>query len=234
MFRFEDRVFISLPELRKLLKRFAGGSRKLKQIFSTADKTKMLTLMESYCAELYNFVVLIGVNRLVAPEYACKFLLSLASTSPVCAYIPINKEALAVLSRIVAGENLSCDPNAWSNLQQLSPVLFDVLSKYGSAEIPVQFTTLLQVLIDKAIGIFADCVDIEEEPSDTTSDESAFFPALPLLRNRSTYTADKQQSGADVICGKTFRGHPTLLPGIFTIYCSHGKLELKNKFRTVQ
>jgi hypothetical protein len=64
----------------------------------------------------------------------------------------INKEALAVLSRIVAGENLSCDPNAWSNLQQLSPVLFDVLSKYGSAEIPVQFTTLLQVLIDKAIG----------------------------------------------------------------------------------
>ncbi len=185
IFRFQDRVFIPQVELRKLLKRFAGGCERSKALknLTEEDKTEMLNLMKSCSLELYSFVVLIGANRLLAPEYARKFLLSLASTSPVCAYVPVNQDVLNGLKRIVAGEQLNCDPISWLKLQQFSPVIFDILSKSSSPDVPAEFSKLLQELINKATGIFAHCLDVEEELTSTT-DDSAYFLSLPLLRNQ--------------------------------------------------
>ena len=51
--------------------------------------------------------------------------------------------------------------------------------------------------------------------------ELAYFPCLPKIRDRGFYDIDS--SSKAVGCTKQSSGHPTLLPGIFTVYCPHGK-----------
>ncbi len=214
--------------MRKLLKRFAGSSDRSKGLkaLTEDEKEDMFQLLNGCNIELHDFVVLIAANRLVAPEYSRKFLLSLASTSPVCAYIPCNEDVISLLSRIIEREDLRCDPVSWSHLQQLVPVVFDILVKCESHIIPVELSKLLNVLLNKTRATFPPCEEEENEEllHDKSTDLSSFFPSLPIMRNRGSYDIDKQQhASADMICGKNYRGHPTLLPGIFTVYCCHSK-----------
>ena len=69
------------------------------------------------------------------------------------------------------------------------------------------------------------------------------FPSQPVLRNRGYYDKDKENEkakkykeknrqknpeeteGLDT-CRKSFRGHRSLMAGIFTVYCQHGKLTI--------
>ena len=56
-----------------------------------------------------------------------------------------------------------------------------------------------------------------------TADELRFFPNLPLLSRHGNYTADKSLKTHDSeSCRKASYGHPSLLPGIFTVFCPHG------------
>ena len=52
----------------------------------------------------------------------------------------------------------------------------------------------------------------------------SYFPCLPELRASPIYEADSVQSKKEDpdACRKTSYGHPTLSPGIFTLYCQHG------------
>eukprot|EP00117_Sycon_ciliatum_P012766 scpid26766/ scgid5378/ len=56
---------------------------------------------------------------------------------------------------------------------------------------------------------------------------TAFFPNLPRHHGASTYGIDKQRSPRSCSahvdsCNKHYSGHPTLTPGVFTLYCPHG------------
>lgn len=53
-----------------------------------------------------------------------------------------------------------------------------------------------------------------------------FFPCLPKIRTRGVYEADRKSK--QLICTKRTSKHPSLLPGVFTIYCEHGKLQNHN------
>ena len=54
---------------------------------------------------------------------------------------------------------------------------------------------------------------------DCDDDSFGYFPQLPRLRNRKNYVADRSHSS---VCNKKSSRHPSLLPGIFTLYCEHG------------
>ena len=60
-------------------------------------------------------------------------------------------------------------------------------------------------------------------PPTNDDDHWSFFPNLPLVRGKGNYAADTTttQSDGDA-CWKASYGHPTLTPGICTIYCPHG------------
>ena len=58
--------------------------------------------------------------------------------------------------------------------------------------------------------------------SETSDDVTFFIPALPKVSPRGTYAADRKKR--DEGCRKQSPGHPTLLPGIFEIFCQHGNL----------
>ena len=56
-----------------------------------------------------------------------------------------------------------------------------------------------------------------------TADELSFFPNLPLLSGHGNYAADKSLKTHDSdSCRKASYGHPSLSPGIFTVFCPHG------------
>ena len=52
----------------------------------------------------------------------------------------------------------------------------------------------------------------------------SFFPNLPQLHRDALYAADvvNQASTDSDSCRKNAYGHPTLSPGVFTIFCMHG------------
>jgi hypothetical protein len=43
---------------------------------------------------------------------------------------------------------------------------------------------------------------------------------LSTCRPRGQYGMDEKKS--DNSCQKKYKGHPSLLPGVFTVYCPHG------------
>jgi len=56
-----------------------------------------------------------------------------------------------------------------------------------------------------------------------TADDLSFFPKLPLRSGKGHYTADKAVKTYDNdSCRKASYGHPSLSPGIFTVFCPHG------------
>ena len=60
-------------------------------------------------------------------------------------------------------------------------------------------------------------------PPDVNDSKFSCFPHLPRLHGPGNYKADKQREVTDLDnCRKYSYGHPTLTPGIFTLYCQHG------------
>lgn len=112
-----------------------------------------------------------------------------------------------------------------SQLQRTIPVLFDLLLSVESY--PHQIMSLiLQEMIRKSTMPF-EKKTWSEQPVVANKDEClykslSFFPNLPRLRTRRTYEADKGTK--EKICTKRGPGHPSLLPGMFTIFCQHGTL----------
>ena len=157
------------------------------------------------------------------PEWQ-NFLLSLACASPVCSLVA-PKEALHALLRQVVheGENIrKCAP-AMEQLQAQVPVLFELVSTLP--RIPVStLSPIIERLVEKSKAPFANlCSQPETSITPTQKDSSclAFFPSLPQVRSRNSYYVDKQHKQRSV-CTKNSSGHPTLLPGTFTLYCQHG------------
>ena len=115
-----------------------------------------------------------------------------------------------------------------SRLQRTVPVLFDLLLTVESY--PHQtMSSVLQEMVRKSVIPFGkdDKTLWSDQPVVINKDESlykslSFFPNLPRVRQRRRYGANKSMK--EKVCTKRGSGHPSLLPGIFTIFCQHGKL----------
>lgn len=119
-------------------------------------------------------------------------------------------------------KDLTTDLNAMELLQKEFPLLFSLLwalktNKYTNVLIPI-----INDLILKSNAPFtAPTSDNASSSSSGSSTELSYFPSLPVIRERGCYTADRVSR--EKLCTKLSRGHPTLLPGLFTVYCEHGK-----------
>lgn len=110
-------------------------------------------------------------------------------------------------------------------LQETIPVLFELFSP------PVYFPRrvmcpILNEMIKKATSLFnsqecdwLSCKGFLPEEDEIKS--LCFFPSLPRIRIRRCYEADTDRKA--VICTKKSTAHPSLTPGIFTLFCPHGK-----------
>ena len=83
--------------------------------------------------------------------------------------------------------------------------------------------SLLQEMWQKAVDPFIKAQKIDDIPPAPSLDSGlSFFPSLPKLRGRGNFEKDKEQKVRTETCTKKHTGHPSLLPGVFTMFCEHG------------
>ena len=157
------------------------------------------------------------------PNEWAQLLRALASPSPVCGLVHPSEQLFGVL-RQLQSKDITKDIQSMRLLQSEVPVLLGRVN-----HIPLQpLSQLIEELIEKSLAPFG----INSSKSDTGKpdavnedilSELSYFPCLPKVRVRGSYSIDRHSSRF-VGCTKQSGGHPTLLPGIFTVYCPHGEL----------
>ena len=143
---------------------------------------------------------------------------ALGTSSPVCAMLHPSDRMTRIISKM-SESDVTTDPANLKVLQEEIPVIFELLRSLGYFPKEI-LCPLLMELCRVALATFTSCDAEREEPPIQSSSDLACFPVLPRLRSRGAYQADKKAGGP--ICTKRSSKHPSLLPGIFTIFCQHG------------
>ena len=229
--RFSERVFVPDKKARSLLKLFCTEGipedkfLELNELVS-ANSPSMLPLLR-YLQNIIDF----SLPTVKCPSEWTQFIRALASPSPVCGLVHPSENLFRILRRIPQ-EDITRDLSGMSILQTELPVLFDLLGCV--THFPVQsMSPLLKKMIEKSMAPFAiEPSQSKLEKTDHISGnvlcELSYFPCLPKVRVRGLYHVDSSSRGA-AGCTKQSGGHPTLLPGIFTVYCPHGELTAQSR-----
>ena len=102
------------------------------------------------------------------------------------------------------------------------PILFELLSSADNFPREIM-ARILNIMMNKAMAPFEEVKSIPTEcitPLPDDEDSLSFFPSLPKVRKWRYYSADVEAK--DSLCTKLYRGHPSLMPGLFTLLCPHG------------
>ena len=218
-------MFIDNPKTRKLLRQFCTTG------VTPEEFSELLSLIPVFAPCLCPLMDHIKSTHDHTPSFPLlmlhltawkKLLVALASTSPVCALIHPTQGLFTLLRRIACEDIRKCTM-AMQRLQQEVPVLFDLISSISSLPSSL-LSPVIETLIKISKAPFENPSDYEcQNPTDEIA--LSYFPNLPRVRSRNTYCADKK-SKQEVVCTKNSSGHPTLLPGIFSMFCQHGKTYL--------
>ena len=193
--------------------------------------TELLALVPIHTPYLTSTLCYLSSNVAAGAKQVChgdwkEFILALSKPSPVCALVHPSSKLFNLLDQI-AKTGPPCDLQTLQYLQQQCPVLFKLLRK---ANPPQEIlSVLLPELIKRAKAPFQQFSSSYVVYHGSDNDEMEYFPSLPKLRSRHKYEADRIKT-AQESCTKHSTRHPSLLPGIFTLFCQHGRLFLYNYF----
>jgi hypothetical protein len=225
-----DRVFIDDHKCRQLLKNYAATATDNDTLarYITSDLDYLLTCLEEHCPVLANLII--HMEKPIPCPSVCSSLLSdLSTTSPVCALLTPIPHVINLMSDLCNGLEVRKFPKRWQLLQDNVPILHDLLCKIGPENtlLPLEYRPLVIDMVHKAQLPFVStplhpCVPASE--STQTKGSKSYFPYLPVLWERRRYKSDKHRDAS--CCTKMYRGHPSLLPGIFTVFCPHGRSTL--------
>ena len=108
------------------------------------------------------------------------------------------------------------------DLQETLPVLFELILSLGHS--PLFVTPVLKEMLDKTMSPFSKHEGLTDTITAPTQEDEmktlCFFPNLPVIRYRRSYESDSTKK--TTICTKKHTGHPSLTPGVFTLFCHHG------------
>ena len=215
-------MFISHRRIRSLLKQFAKSG------VSSTEFTELLDLLACNAPSLADLIQFLDCHQGTFHLYKCPaewstFLSALGSASPVCGLLHPSQRAIDLLIKMKT-INIARTPADMECLQEELPSLFELIR---STIFPQQqLIPIIDDLIDKATAPFKTELKADGSPFGTsTTQELSFFPSLGVCRQRQVYPADGRTQAA-AVCTKKSHGHPSLLPGIFTIYCQHGEINI--------
>ena len=210
-------------QTRKLLRQFCQSglsAESLKQL-----KEKVECHSPSLLPLVNHLAPVSDVEHVQCPKQWIDFVKSLASASPVCALVRPHQDVFNLLAKLTTGiDDMRRSTSAMSSLQREIPALFKLISSIPGISTRI-LTPILKELESKASAPFVDAPPNDSAPSGTSSlnednSQLSFFLSLPCVRPRNHYCADRQ-SQQKIVCTKNSSGHPSLLPGIFTLYCPH-------------
>ena len=220
-----DRVFIDDHKCRQLLKTYASTAtdNDILAQYLASDVDNLLTRLSEYCPALANLII--HMEKPIPCPYVCSSLFSdLSTKSPVCALLTPSPQVINLMSDLCNGLEVRKFPERWKFLQDNVPILHDLICKIGPENtlLPLEYRPLVISMVHKAQLPFVStplhpCIPVSVN---SALDSKSYFPCLPVLWERQRYKADKQSHTS--WCTKLYRGHPSLLPGIFTVFCPHG------------
>lgn len=213
-----------------MVRKFFTDYLKPSRGISNDEKEKMFNLIKaenqgSSILDLISYIFddsMVRGERLFAKDIWRDLLKSLSSSYPACGFFPPSEDFFDFLHGA-----LSCKENLLNKDVQLSEI---------QMKLPVIFKLLKGLKSKFPFEIFQNCLDFFQQktfdpflketcPSETPDEEDglAFFPQLPKQRKRGFFVADKKGSKSkEDFCSKFSKGHPSLLPGVFTMFCPHG------------
>ena len=178
---------------------------------------KLLILKNAPC--MMKLLEFVAVHGRLTSEWR-EFVLALSTSSPVCALFHPSDKLFSLLHKI-AEFGPPTDLKDMQFLQSECPVLFNVFRHNKNLPKTI-LSDLLFEIIAKAKAPFVASTEEYHLPTSVhaPNDDIAFFPSLPVVRLRGSYHSDNTKR--DKICTKHTIGHPSLLPGVFILFCKHG------------
>ena len=215
---FKDRVFIEEAECRRLLRRYSETAEDNDSLhyFNEADAKKLLDCLQKYSPTLVPLIKSWGSIVPCDSRYA-PLLKALSSSSPLCALIHPSPDVLDLVENIANGYEVRCDPELWHKLQMSVPLLYQLLSVLNCTSIPSVLSPILLEMNRIAVQCFKNTTPEQHVDVFDECNPCCYYPNLPIIRKRGVYKSDSVRK--DQACTKVHRGH---LPGIFTLFCSHG------------
>lgn len=188
--------------------------------FSDSDMDELEQLLSLYSPTILSLIL--SWNKLIpCPSAYAPLVKALSTASPVCALLLPTNENLSMADRLASGYNIRSDPELWGKLQRSIPIIFKLIVDLQVTALPDVLKPVLLEIVNKSKRPF-EVVDPELYEVCSESVESpCYYPNLPMQRLRGVYRSDSCQK--ESTCSKVYRGHPSLLPGIFTAFCSHGE-----------
>lgn len=222
-----ERVFIDDHKCRLLLKTYAktASDSDILSRYLDSDLDDLMAYLTKHSPTLADLIEHLE-RPIPCPSTCASLFTDLSTTSPVCALVPPTPEVNSLIDELCTnGLEVRKFPKQWQFLQDHVPILHDLICKFGpqSTSLPSEFRPLVLDMVHKAQLPFLYTPQHPNVPfSGQSKNLHSYFPHLPVLWDRRKYKSDKHNDISS--CTKLYRGHPSLLPGIFTIICPHGML----------
>lgn len=217
--------------LLKLAGEKQGQRRSQKQELNTIplSSTELKTLKDllrkeekSHLTELINDLATLHA----VPRHYRIISAELGRNTPVCGMMQLggDERCLKILTDISeTGDNVldSISSDKMSFIQEQVPVIAAFL-----AGCPEKLPDHLRQILSDLVNMFQQTFSVPKPPEsdygEPTESPCDVFPSLPKVHGNGIYEADRENTDKNEQCRKESWGHPTLSPGIFTLYCPHG------------
>ena len=238
--KHDQRTLIKTKRARELLLQYSGYSKDRKRLgcpkeLSRTEFRQLCTILKSDGFQQLSVVLQrlqAASTRRSAPAEYRAFLSEVARNSPACglAQVAGNKEVIKILQSMVS----ACSMNIFSSenhaamglLQETAPVLtsfLDACAEGPERKIPEDILAVIKYIVDTIENTFLGSSHSHYYPPPDPASPFSYFPQLPQMHGNARYEIDQKYEAKDSDhCRKTSYGHPTLSPGIFTVFCVHG------------
>ena len=171
-------------------------------------------------------------NQLKHQAFTCPpnwapFIESLAVSTPVCGLIHQDEELLATLEQFIASKGRVT--SEWLVVfRGKFPIFHNLIVSFPDFKCPEALLPVMDMMITRSKEPFRTNEDHSDslrlaEDHEAPEEMYSHWPGLRQVRRRGLYTVDdKKDSKKQQSCHKMSSGHPTLLPGVFTMFCQHG------------
>ena len=234
-----DRVLIKSKKARDLLLKYSGYRRDRKpftcpEMLTIKEFDQLIKLLRSdgflALAQLLDTLEKKYHGR-IAPQPYRKFFFEIARNSPACRMVQIvgckqTCDTLHAITEQSIDIFSSENHHLWKNIYEKAPVVASFLMLCHKDSDGVISREVFDVLNHILTTIQAPFNIQPPDPSFYPQPDSvnclSYFPSLPQVHGNAVYEKDKSTTVSETdICYKRSSRHPTLTPGIFTIYCPH-------------
>ncbi|XP_065064713.1 uncharacterized protein LOC135690945 [Rhopilema esculentum] len=244
--KFENRIMVSNNTCRSLLLRYVDNRRRKSKRLNMDEYDEMLEMLEDLHPSIFLLIKYLehsctdmdhdywesAVKGHRSQPYCCPkawapFVEALAVATPVAGIIHQDSELQNGLGNFVS-EGGIVDRKVLDIMKRKFPVLYDLVTSLQDFKCPEPLLSVLQLMVEKSRNPFlrqpknqAESLRVSREKNEASS-SIAHWPDLPQKRHRGRYQIDQNRvSKKQNVCTKTSRGHPSLLPGVFTLFCNH-------------